>query len=140
MTSKVSCVLVVTGPIISVINHFQCQKDLYTSNIQLIETLCIHLVTLFVTIFGNFEIDSNPSDQFQESFLWDWVGGTMRCVCLGHNNVIRLPCMKVTFRFIKLAGKEFKITLGYNLTVLSSIDHDPYLESNLLSKIKNISS
>ena len=89
--SKVSRVLVITSPIINVINHFQCHQDLYTSNIQFIETSCIYLGTLFLNILGNFEIDSKPCDQFQErSFAW-LDGGTMVCVCPGHRKVIRRP-------------------------------------------------
>ena len=47
LTSEESRVLVITSLMINVINHFQYHQDLYTSNIQFIETSCIYLGTLF---------------------------------------------------------------------------------------------
>ena len=69
LTSKVSRVSVLTSPMIEVINNFQCHQDLYTSNVQFIETFCIYLGTFFFKILGNFEIDSEPCDQFQKRYF-----------------------------------------------------------------------
>ena len=63
LTSKVSRVSVITSPMINVINHFQFHQDLYTSNIQFIETSCIYLGTFLFEILDNFKIDFELCDQ-----------------------------------------------------------------------------
>ena len=73
-------VLVITSPMVNVINHFQCYRE-FTSYIQFIKTSCIYLGTLFLKLLGNFEIDFKPYDQFQErGFVW--VGGGHHDICL----------------------------------------------------------
>ena len=69
LTSKVSRVSVITSPMNNVINHFQCNLDLYTSNIQFIGTSCILGTFFFFKILGNFEIDFEPSDQLQKKIF-----------------------------------------------------------------------
>ena len=91
---------------IYVINHFQCHLDLYSSNIQFIETSRIHLGTLFFKILGNFEIDFEQCDQFQKMYFALLGGGTMVCVCLGHQKVIRRPCLTCLTTQLYLASAD----------------------------------
>ena len=69
LISKVSRVSVIKSPIFNLINYFQCHQDLYTSNIQFIETSCIYLGTFLFKILDNFEIDFELCDQIQESYF-----------------------------------------------------------------------
>ena len=74
-------VSVIRSHMINVINYFQCHQESYTSNIQFIKTSCIYLGTLFLKLFGNFEIDFKPCDQFQER-RFVWLGGGHHDMCL----------------------------------------------------------
>ena len=55
---------------------------------------------------------------FKKDVLHDWVGGNMICVCLGHQKVIRRPCLW-TMGNSPVTVKENNEHLGLNISSIS---------------------